>query len=284
MMNRSKLAAFAGAAVVVGAALTGCGGGSNSNVSGFSANTAGLTSTNGLITFNSASPGSSSATRAITGLNGGDTLVGFDVRPANGELYALGSQGRLYQINQTTLVASQVGPQFTVPLAGTAFGFDFNPTVDRIRIVSNTGQNLRVNPDTGAVVDTDPVTAGAQIDGNLAYAPGDVNFGTAPNVVAVGYTNSVAGAATTTLFGIDTNLDVLVSINANAGVLTTLGALGVNANNNTGFEIQGTSTTGLAVFNVGGVSTISSINLTTGTATTIGTLATPNIVGITALP
>ena len=68
---------------------------------------------------------------------------------------------------------------------GTSFGFDFNPAVDRIRIVSNTGQNLRFNPNDGVV----------NVDGNL-------NPGT-PSISAAAYTNNFAGTATTSLFAID---------------------------------------------------------------------------------
>ena len=39
-----------------------------------------------------------------------------------------------------------------VALAGTAFGVDFNPRADLLRIVSNTGQNLRVNLQAGRII------------------------------------------------------------------------------------------------------------------------------------
>ena len=93
------------------------------------------------------------------------------------------------------------GP-FTPSLSGSAFGFDFNPTVDRIRIVSDTGQNLRANPDTGAVV---------SVDGSLRYAPTDVAAGRDPDVVGAAYTNPDNDPATgTTLFDLDAGPDALV--------------------------------------------------------------------------
>ena len=46
-------------------------------------------------------------------------------------------------------------------------GFDFNPTVDRIRVVSSNDRNYRLNPNTGAI---------AFIDTNLAYAATDPNI------------------------------------------------------------------------------------------------------------
>ena len=94
--------------------------------------------------------------KPITGLQTGETLLGLDMRPANGQLYALGSSNRLYTLNTSSGLATAVGTAaFTPALSGTAFGFDFNPTVDRIRIVSNTGQNLRAHPETGLIAAVD---------------------------------------------------------------------------------------------------------------------------------
>src|ERR1041384_839244 len=115
-----------------------------------------LTVGNRLLTFNSSMPSMIVNNVAITGLQAGEILRGIDIRPANGQLYGVGSTSRLYTINPQTGAATQVGSApFTPALSGTEFGFDFNPTVDRIRLVSDTGQNLRLNPDTGAVAATD---------------------------------------------------------------------------------------------------------------------------------
>jgi hypothetical protein len=179
----------------------------------------GVTEDNELVTFQSDNVSNVEPAHAITGLAGGENIVGLDVRPVNGQLYALGSSSRIYVINPRTGAARQVGATTFVPaLAGTGFGFDFNPTVDRIRVVGDAEQNLRLNPDTGTV---------AGVDGNLAYAAGDPGTGTNPDVQAVAYTNSFAGAATTTLYGIDNARDALVTINPpNNGTLNTVGSLG----------------------------------------------------------
>ena len=116
----------------------------------------GLTSTGNLVTFDSATPGTISASVAITGLQAGETLLGIDRRPANGLLYGLGSTSRVYTINTTTGVAALVGPTpFSPALSGIAFGFDFNPVPDRIRVVSTDMTNFRLNPNTGALTATD---------------------------------------------------------------------------------------------------------------------------------
>src|SRR5207248_3674453 len=96
-----------------------------------------VTRTNDLLRFSSASPDTVASTTPITGLQGGESVLGIDVRPATGQLYALGSSARLYTINPATGAATQVGSgTFAVPLSGTAFGFNFDAVADRIRVVS----------------------------------------------------------------------------------------------------------------------------------------------------
>ena len=225
----------------------------------------GLTTTNKLIKFDSATPAKISGSVAVTGLQAGETILGIDYRPANGQLYALGSTSRLYNINPMTGVATALGSgPFTPALNGTAFGFDFNPVPDRIRVVSNTGQSLRLHPDTGAVGGTDT---------NLS--PGT------PNVIAAGYTNSMAGAKVTTLYVIDAATDTLMQQGGpdgmpspNGGVLTAIGALGMDTNEQTAFDIQAGTGAAFASLTKPGasVSQLCTVNLQTGAATTVGTI------------
>ncbi len=164
----------------------------------------GVTTTNSLVRFDSASPGTINSTVGVTGLNAGATLLGIDFRPANGQLYGVSSDSRLYTINLSSGAATAIGSPGGFTLNGTAFGFDFNPVPDRSRVTSNADQNLRLNPISGALAATDP---------DLAYAVGDVNAGFNPNVVGSAYTNSFNGTLTTTLYNIDSALDILVTQN-----------------------------------------------------------------------
>jgi hypothetical protein len=200
----------------------------------------GVTQDNRLVTFQSDNVTNVEPSHAITGLPGGENILGLDVRPLNGQLYGLGKTSRLYVINPRTGAARQVGATPFIPaLAGASFGFDFNPTVDRIRVTSDAEQNLRLNPDDATVTG---------IDTNLAYAPGDPGAGTNPNVGGSAYTNSFAGATSTTLFDIDNARHALVIQNPpNDGTLTTVGALGTN-NNAVAFDI-GEGNVGYAVLN-----------------------------------
>jgi len=223
-----------------------------------------VTATGQLVRFDVNTPGTLNSTTAITGLVAGDAIVAIDFRPATGELFGLGSQSRLYVINPVTAVATQVGADGAFTLSGTAFGFDFNPTVDRIRVVSDTDQNIRLNPATGALAATDIV---------LSYAAGDSGQGLNPNVVGSAYTSNFAGATLTTLYGIDVTRDVLViQTPPNNGTLTTIGGLNIDASAVLGFDMLtgGGVDVPYAVLQVGGVSGLYRINLQTGGATLVG--------------
>jgi len=191
--------------------------------------------------------------KPITGLQPGEKILGIDMRPATSQLYAVGSSNRLYTINMSNGVATSVGSGFTPALQGTSFGFDFNPTVDRIRLVSNTGQNLRLNPITGTV---------AAIDGNINPV--------ATGVDAVAYTNNFAGATNTTLYDIDYESDqVFVQTPPNNGTLVLIGAMGVRIDEANGFDIGGTTGTAYAVMRSGNKAAVYTINLLSGRATKI---------------
>lgn len=149
---------------------------------GFSSKIEALTmygvSTGGILVVMS---GGASAVGAVSGMQPGETVLGLDFRPATGQLYALGSTGRLYIIDRYTAVATLVGT-LNAGLSGTKYGFDFDPTTDRIRIVSNGGQNLSVNPNDATVTVQTPLNPGS------------------PQGIGAAFTNSRKGATSTTLY------------------------------------------------------------------------------------
>jgi MYXO-CTERM domain-containing protein len=232
----------------------------------------GITQEGFLVNWDSATPAMIQMGSPIQGLGSNEKLVGIDFRPKTGELYGIGSFSRMYKINTSNGFATQVGGTFSTVLNGSSFGVDFNPTVDRIRLVSNAGQNLRLHPDTGAVAFTDT---------NLAYVSGDPNFGKTPNVVHAAYTNNFNGAMTTQLFGIDTGLDALVLQNPpNAGGLVTIGSIGVDVSDIGGFDISGATGTAYLVVRDSqlGKSTFWTINLATGMGSMIGEVGGGSII------
>ena len=238
----------------------------------------GLTQGGELVRFASDAPGTITSRVTVTGLVAGDTLLAIDTRPSNGRLYGLGRNGRIYVIHAATGLATPIRTTtFEVPLTGTAFGFDFNPAANRVRIVGADGQNLRVDPDTGAVSDGNATTPGLQGDTALAYASTDVNQGAVPHVVAAAYDSNLTTANAPTLWVIDSNLGVLARQgspngtpeSANTGTLHTVGSLGVDATGVPGLQIAGDSTAFGALKAADGKSRLYTIDLTSGLASLV---------------
>jgi hypothetical protein len=238
-----------------------------------------VTADNRLLLFGSENPGTLAREAAITGLGVGERIVAIDFRPADAQLYGLGSDDRIYAINVQTAAATAVGAAaFTPALEGDHFGLDFNPAVDRARTAAAEGaQNLRLNPATGAVVAT---------DADYAYAIGDVNQGTTPNIGGLAYTNSVAGATVTVLYAIDAITGSLTLLSSpNGGALTTVGSLGVATLPSVGFDIDPSDETAYASLTTGVSSSLYTVNLTTGAATLVGGIGVDSEVeGIAVAP
>lgn len=250
----------------------------------------GLDLQNNLVFFDSNTPSTVTGKVAITGLQTGESLLGIDYRPATSGLFGVGSSNRVYSINTVTGVATSMGANpFSPGLSGNAFGVDFNPVPDLIRITSNAGQNARLSPVTGAVAGTDTT---------LAFATGDANAGQPPNIVAAAYTNNLAGVTSTTLYGIDPLLNVLVRqgslnfrannpatpVSPNTGQLFTVGSLGVTLGTNlVGFDIFTQNGVDSAFLTAG--SKLYTVDLGSGAATLVGDVGDgSNLRGVAAVP
>jgi len=231
----------------------------------------GLTQNDRLVSFDASAPNTLLTNAAITGLNAQETIVGIDFRPATGALYGVTDQNRLVTLDAAGVATPVGGTTTPFTLNGARFGVDFNPVPDRIRVVSDTNQSLRLNPNNGNLGGTDT---------NLAYDVGDVQAGNAPFVVAAGYTNSPIGGpapASTTLYGIDARRNALVRIGSlggspispNAGTLFTVGNYVslTNSPDVVGFDIfsQGGTDTGyLSTVALLGFNAFYMIDLATG--------------------
>jgi len=232
----------------------------------------GLTNDNTLVRFPSNNPRETARVK-VSGLTG--TLVGIDLRPANGLLYGVSDANNIYTIDPTTGAATLICT-LTISFDGArSSGIDFNPQSDRLRLLARNGQNLRVHADLGATA----------VDGSLAYATTDHNAGTTPTITAVAYTNSIPQAPITKTFDIDSNLDVLVLQEPpNDGILLTVGPLGIDFGPMVGFDILTDGSGKDHAFAVSGA-TLYAIDLGTGAATTLGTIGdgSLNFVGLTAV-
>ncbi|MDR7330908.1 DUF4394 domain-containing protein [Roseateles asaccharophilus] len=254
-----------------------------------------VTTGNQLIQFNAGQPQKTLSSKALTGLAAGDTLLGIDYRVAKGQLYGLGASGQLYRIDTKTGAASAIGTPNALPKEGaTEWAFDFNPTVDRIRVANDAGFNLRLHPDTGAIVDGNPNEAGVQFDGRLAYDAADANAGKTPAVVAAGYTYNKDNDKITTNYALDGRQGVLVHqgtkegvqpmVSPNTGKLYTVGSLGIGPFERATLDISDLSNATYSAVTAGGKSTWYRLELASGRATRIGTVAGGPVVGAAIEP
>ncbi|MFE9647402.1 DUF4394 domain-containing protein [Streptomyces sp. NPDC006365] len=209
--------------------------------------------------------------RAVTGLSGDTGLIGIDFRVQDGLMYGVGNKGGIYTIKLPSgtmdVVVTKVS-QLQYALNGANFGVDFNPAADRLRVISDNGQNLRHNLNDHSTIQ----------DLNLTTPPIE---GTTKGVSAAAYTNNDLNASTaTTLVDINTTSDqVVLQSPANNGTLAPTGSLGINAGINAGMDIYSTLSGGKTVDNAAfaslapsgaGTPSLYSINVFTGQATSIG--------------
>lgn len=226
----------------------------------------GLVAGTSLVDFTSSSTRTTNR-RTVTGLLGDRRLVGIDYRVQDGGLYGVGDAGGIYTISRLGRAAKV--KQLTVPLAGTSFGVDFNPAANALRVISDTGQNLRqpfADPAAVTVADTP-----------LAYTPGAAATG----ITGAAYTNNDddAGSATT-LYDLDTTLDqVSIQSPANAGSLAPTGKTRGDIVRETGFDIYSKLSAGVTV-DLTGYATVTTatrttlylVTLFTGKLRAVGTL------------
>ncbi|TDC05363.1 DUF4394 domain-containing protein [Nonomuraea longispora] len=221
-----------------------------------------------MATFTTEEPEELNWVRRISGLVTDTFVIGIDFRVQDGKFYAVGNHGGIYTISIPTgdedVVVSKVS-QLKVGLKGTAFGVDFNPAADRLRVISDNGQNLRHNLNDGTTVS----------DGTLSNGPGSPASG----VTAAAYTNNdLNGDTATTLFDVNTmTAQVVVQSPANNGLLAPTGALGRPVALNAGLDIYSDLKGGKTVSNSAfatfvdsdGLATLNSVDLLTGAATQI---------------
>lgn len=158
-----------------------------------------------------------------------ELLIGIDIRPSDGFLYAVSDNGSIYQVDidppgrGNIIMVSAVNPRFG---GGVQSLMDFNPVVDAVRLIGSNDQNFAVVNSGGNLNQT-------VVQTRIAYAAGDPNAGIDPNLTGGAYTNNNPGAATTLFYGLDYDLDVLIAIAPGAngssatggGQLTTIGKL-----------------------------------------------------------
>ncbi|MDB5868565.1 MAG: polymerase [Polaromonas sp.] len=252
-------------ALLAAAALAACGGSDDDSprvvvppVAVAVGDTVALTVSGNVLSFDRAAPATLKGSIAVSGLQTNEKLVGIDMRPADGLLYVLSNQARLYTLNASTGVATFKAALSAATgddnpytaLTGSQFGLDFNPVADRLRVISDTGLNLRIDVATGA-----------------ATTDGVINGAATAAITAAAYTNSVAGTTSTQLFSLDAAAgNVYLQDPPNNGTLTAPIGLGGAFSGANGFDIDAHNNIAYAALTTGGSTALYTVPLAAGSA------------------
>ncbi|GIH09602.1 hypothetical protein Rhe02_76690 [Rhizocola hellebori] len=197
-----------------------------------------------LVWFRANDPDKVRSIGTVGGMVGDTRLIGIDFRAQNGKLYGVGDSGGIYTIGIDNAKASKVS-QLTIALSGQSFDIDFNPAANRLRVLSDNGQNLRHNIDDPAGTPAAGMTA---TDTGLTTPPATA---VTTGVTGAAYTNNDTDPNTaTTLFDLNVMTDqVAVQSPANQGELAPAGKLMVDTDGDTGFDIYSALRVGVSAGN-----------------------------------
>jgi hypothetical protein len=199
----------------------------------------------------------------MVGLEGGASLIGFDVRPSDGKLYGVTPDGAIVTLDVKTGKWEKKSQLSEKLPQGATFSVDFNPVADRMRVLSSDGMSLRINVEDGK----------ATVDGQLKYAEADANKGKQPRVTAAAYSNSFAGTKETALYDIDVANGTLVKqAPPNDGILNTVGMLGIKLDGPIAFDIWSDGKGANKGWLLAG-SKLYMVDLASGAATPVGEIA-----------
>lgn len=247
----------------------------------------GLSSTGRLYTFDPASPAMVVDRGLVSGMAAGQKMFSIDYQPGTGILYGVATHpttgvSQMYTINPANAVATPVsGSTFNIvvdtALTNYRLGMDFNPATGIPRLISNAGENFRLDVATGLPLAVDTV---------LDYVPGDSTA--TPSVINVAYSL----AQTPTVYGYDYQRDAIVRIggvngipSANGGGLTTVGNSGIVARSSAlGFEFSDLSGGAVAYLTAATgvpntdpeqfIDQLYTLNVQTGALTSLGQIGT----------
>lgn len=240
-----------------------------------------VTADHKLIRFNAGQPQRIQSSLALKGLQPGEQVLGIDFRVARNQLYLLASSGQLYRVKLADASLEPIGAPVGLPASGGQWGVDFNPTVDRIRVVHESGANLRRHPDNGSQVDGNPALDGLQGDATLMFDATDVNANQPVRLGGAGYTYNKQDEKITTNYAIDLARGLLVTqgskegvlpvVSPNTGKLFTVGPLGIKPQR-VQFDISDVNNAAYIAADEAGGDAIYRVDLATGKATRVARL------------
>ena len=186
----------------------------------------------------------STTTPNTLALEPGEVIQDIDYRNSEGVLYALttlSGKGYIIRIDPSsgvilrvsTLVTEGTTTQIALSDTGTSYTIDFNPVVDRLRVIGSNGSNLRVDVSTG-----DTLT--------------DTNIQSGNTITGAAYEDSFSSAGRgTQLFTLDSSMDrVNLQSPPNDGTQSNLKSLlgsTTNVESINGYDINPSNNTGLAL-------------------------------------
>jgi Domain of unknown function (DUF4394) len=204
--------------------------------------------------------------KKVTGsvkLDGGASLIGLDVRPADNKVYGVTPDGTIVTVDVKSGKWEKKSQLSEALPKGATFTVDFNPVADRLRVLSSTGMSYRINVEDGKTI----------VDGSLKYADADANKGKEPKVIAGAYSNSYAGTKETALYDIDAANGTFVrQAPPNDGILNTIGKPAAKFNGNVAFDIWSDGKGGNTGWLLAG-DMLYTVDITAGTATSVGKIA-----------
>lgn len=190
---------------------------------------------NELYFYYSGPPATLFSTSQITGLrDSGELILAIDIQPRTGFIYGVSNLDRIYWIRtdassnphnpmtQAFLVSQE---PFKPALEGTTVGMDFDSKSDRISLVTDEGQRLVIDPNTGQVVMTDVVG----VHGSTVKLNGSASYTTS-------YTTS--GTSSSTAYHMDAFEGKLYKQTVGQQSLTLVGSTGLTIEGDGGFDIS----------------------------------------------
>jgi hypothetical protein len=227
----------------------------------------GLASSNLLVRFDTNAPETSMGAGTIQGLQPGETALAIDLRPSTGQIYLLGSTNRLYVADPLgePFMASAVGPPLSPALVGSRFGIDFHPVLDVIRVISDAGQGLYLDPDTGRVLSVfQDISSESR------------------RIVELASSDNAPEGTMTRLFAIDSRTDELLV--ATESGFQPVGVLGVDTSDLVGFDIAANDDAAYATLTdatqTDAGTSLYRIDLVTGAASLVGPVIYGPFIGL----
>ncbi|TAG46277.1 MAG: DUF4394 domain-containing protein [Betaproteobacteria bacterium] len=243
-----------------------------------------------IVSFKPDAPGTLLTNRPDVGTS--DSARAIEIDPTTGHLYAMyqtsATSYGLRRINLSTGYVSDLSLFGTLTTtsaaAGVGVGLAYDPLAHGLRVITAAGDNFLISLATAqpSFYFSPP-----------AYITGDTGFGITPYIEHIAYTNAIPSPSTTTLYGIDTQRNVLVRVGTAGSPYSTQAytvstfALGINPTDYGGFVIDPATNRAYAAMTVDGAPRLYEVNLVTGVAIflgQIGTSATARVEGLAAAP